>query len=117
VVLRLFDHDLAQRVESAFSIDVSRSLSSLAAPVFAAALSDRRTLATIPVGAQAVTVAELGAPAGRMVSELERAADGEARVIALAGTWSPRADARAEPGQTLVAVGSPAGLAALAQAG
>jgi Trk K+ transport system NAD-binding subunit len=117
VVLRLFDHDLAQRVESAFSIDVSRSLSSLAAPVFAAALSDRRTLATIPVGAQAVTVAELGAPAGRMVSELEHAADGEARVIALAGAWSPRADARAGPGQTLVAVGSPAGLAALTQAG
>jgi Trk K+ transport system NAD-binding subunit len=117
VVLRLFDHDLADRVESAFSIDVSRSLSSLAAPAFAAALSERRTLATIPVGAQAVTVAELGAPVGRTVAELERAAGGEARVIALGGAWSPPADARAQPRMTLVAVGSPAGLAALVQPG
>src|SRR5205807_8925793 len=81
VVLRLFDHDLAARVETAFAIHVSRSVSSLAAPAFAAALSDRRALATIPVGAQAVTVAELSAPEGT-VAELERAAGGEVRVIA-----------------------------------
>jgi hypothetical protein len=89
----------------------------LAAPVFAAALSDRRTLATIPVGSEAVTVAELGAPPGRTVAELERAAGGEARVIALGGTWSPPPEARTQAGATLVAVGSPAGLAALTQAG
>ena len=116
VVLRLFDHDLAHRVESAFSIDISRSLSSLAAPVFAAALSDRRTLGTIPVGSEAVTVAELGAPPGRTVAELERAAGGQARVIALGGTWSPPPETRTQAGATLVAVGSPAGLAALTQA-
>jgi Trk K+ transport system NAD-binding subunit len=117
VVLRLFDHDLAHRVESSFLIDVSRSLSSLAAPAFAAALSDRRTLATIPVGAEAVTVAELRAPAGRTVAELEHASAGEARVIALGGAWSPAPDARVQAGTTLVAVGSPAGLAAVSQAG
>ena len=65
VVLRLFDHDLAARVETAFAIHVSRSVSSLAAPAFAAALSERRALATIAVGAQALTVAEFAAPAGR----------------------------------------------------
>ena len=115
-MLRLFDHDLAHRVESAFSIDVSRSLSSLAAPAFAAALSERRTLATIPIGAQAVTVAELRAPADRTVDELERAAGGEARVLALGAAWSPSADARTQAGTTLVAVGSPTGLAALTEA-
>ena len=115
VVLRLFDHDLAARVESAFGIHVSRSVSSLAAPAFAAALSDRLALATIAVGAQAVTVAELGAPAGRTITELERAAAGEARVLALGNRWAPDAETRAERGDTLVAVGSPTGLAALAQ--
>lgn len=115
VVLRLFDHDLAARVESAFGIHVSRSVSSLAAPAFAAALSDRRALATIAVGAQALTVAEFGAPVGRTITELEQAADGEARVLALGNRWAPNADARTERGDTLVAVGSPTGLAALAQ--
>lgn len=115
VVLRLFDHDLAQRVESAFSIHVSRSVSSLAAPAFTAALSDRRALATIPVGAQALTVAELAAPVGRTIEELERSAAGEARVIALGRRWSPAAEERVGAGDVLVAVGSPAGLAALTQ--
>ena len=116
VVLRLFDHDLAARVETAFAIHVSRSVSSLAAPAFAAALSDRRALATIAVGAQALTVAEFGAPAGRTVTELEQAASGEARVMALGGRWAPSAGTRAEPGDMFVAVGSPTGLAALTQA-
>jgi Trk K+ transport system NAD-binding subunit len=114
VVLRLFDHDLAARVETAFAIHVSRSVSSLAAPAFAAALSDRRALATIAVGAQALTIAELGAPVGRTVTELERAAAGEARVLALGERWAPPAEARGGSGDTLVAVGSPTGLAALA---
>jgi Trk K+ transport system NAD-binding subunit len=113
VVLRLFDHDLAQRVESAFSFHVSRSVSSLAAPAFTAALSGRRALATIPIGAQAVTVAELSAPAGRTVAELERAAKGEARVIALGRRWSPEPDHVVSADEPVVAVGSPQGLAAL----
>ena len=115
VVLRLFDHDLAARVETAFAIHVSRSVSSLAAPAFAAALSDRRALATIAVGAQALTVAEVGAPVGRTVTELEQAAAGEARVLALGDRWAPSPEARSATGETLVAVGSPTGLAAIAQ--
>jgi len=116
VVLRLFDHDLAQRIEAAFSIHVSRSVSSLAAPAFAAALTDRRALATIPVGAQAVTVAELSAPAGRTVAELEQAAHGEARVIAVGRRFSPSGADRVGSGEAVVAVGSPTGLASLANA-
>jgi Trk K+ transport system NAD-binding subunit len=113
IVLRLFDHDLAQRVEAAFSIHVSRSVSSLAAPAFAAALSGRRALATIAVGSQAVTVAELPAPSGRTVGELEQAARGQARVIALGRRWNPSAGDRIGSGEALVAIGSPTGLAAL----
>jgi Trk K+ transport system NAD-binding subunit len=114
VVLRLFDHDLAHRVESAFSIHVSRSVSSLAAPAFTAALSDRRALATIPIGgSEAVTVAELSAPAGRTLAQLEQAADGEAKVIAFGRRWSPRPDDAVQSNEPVVAVGSPAGLAAM----
>jgi Trk K+ transport system NAD-binding subunit len=116
IVLRLFDHDLAERVETAFSIDASRSVSSLVAPAFAAALSDRRVLATIPVGAQAVAVVELPAPADRTVAQLEQAAQSEARVIALDRSWNPSPEDRVRTGQPIVAVGSPAGLARLMQA-
>jgi Trk K+ transport system NAD-binding subunit len=116
VVLRLFDHDLAQRVETAFSIHVSRSVSSLAAPAFAAAISDRRALATIPIGARALTVIELSTSPARTVAELEEAAKGQARVIALGQRWAPAAAERPAVGDRVVAIGSPAGLAALAQA-
>jgi Trk K+ transport system NAD-binding subunit len=109
VVLRLFDYDLAQRVESAFSFHVSRSVSSLAAPAFTAALSGRRALATIPVGAQAVTVAELAAPAGRTVAELERAAEGEARVIAIGRRRNPPPHEAVGGDEPIVALGSPEG--------
>jgi Trk K+ transport system NAD-binding subunit len=116
VVLRLFDHDLAQRVQTAFSIHLSRSVSSLAAPAFAAAISDRRALATIPIGAQALTVIELSASPARTVAELEQAADGQARVLALGQRWAPAAGERPAVGDRVVAIGTPAGLAALARA-
>jgi Trk K+ transport system NAD-binding subunit len=62
VVLRLFDDDLARRVEHTFGIDVSRSVSFLAAPAFAAAMLRRQVLATIPVGRRALLVAEIPIP-------------------------------------------------------
>lgn len=49
VVLRLFDSDLAERVQRNFNITISRSVSYLAAPAFAAAMLDRQVLGTIPV--------------------------------------------------------------------
>jgi Trk K+ transport system NAD-binding subunit len=116
IVLRLFDHDLAQRVETAFSIHASRSVSSLAAPAFAAAISDRRALATIPIGAQALTVMELSASHTRTVAELEHAANGQARIIALGQRWAPTPAERPAVGDRVVAIGSPAGLAAVALA-
>ncbi|HEY1966567.1 MAG TPA: NAD-binding protein [Pseudonocardia sp.] len=59
VVLRLFDDDLAERVERSFHITASRSVSFLAAPAFAAAMVGLQVLATIPVGRQVLLIAEL----------------------------------------------------------
>lgn len=59
VVLRLFDHDLAARVDRAFHLSVSRSVSALVAPAFTAAVLGRRVLSLIPVGREALLVAEI----------------------------------------------------------
>ena len=64
VVLRLFDGDFAERVQRAFGIGISRSVSYLAAPSFAAALLDRAVIATIPVGRHALLVTEVAVAAG-----------------------------------------------------
>lgn len=50
VVLRLFDQEFADQVKRAFAIDISRSVSYLAAPAFAAALVGREVIETIPIG-------------------------------------------------------------------
>jgi Trk K+ transport system NAD-binding subunit len=58
VVLRLRDDDLAARVERSMDA-ISRSVSYVAAPVFAAALRDGQVLATIPVGRRILLMAEV----------------------------------------------------------
>jgi Trk K+ transport system NAD-binding subunit len=59
VVLRLFDHDLAARVDRAFQLSVSRSVSALVAPAFTAAVLGRRVLSLIPVGREVLLVVEI----------------------------------------------------------
>ncbi|MBX6752502.1 MAG: NAD-binding protein, partial [Micromonosporaceae bacterium] len=59
VVLRLFDSEFADRVRRAFNIHVSRSVSYLAAPAFAAAMIGRAVLATIPVRRRVLLLAEV----------------------------------------------------------
>jgi Trk K+ transport system NAD-binding subunit len=68
VVLRLFDEDFAARVKRALDIDLSRSVSYLAAPAFAAALVGREVIDTISVGRHVLLVAEVPVGAG---SQLE----------------------------------------------
>ncbi|SCG77460.1 Trk K+ transport system, NAD-binding component [Micromonospora echinaurantiaca] len=85
VVLRLFDGDFAERVEEAFGIGVSRSVSYLAAPAFTGALTERAVIVTIPVGRHALPVAEVPVAAGseldgRPLSAASR--DGQVRLIA-----------------------------------
>ena len=56
IVVRLFDPELAAQLERALGAYHSRSVSTLAAPAFAAAAIDREVVATIPVGHRRVVV-------------------------------------------------------------
>lgn len=86
IVLRLFDGDLAARIQKRFTIAASRSVASLAAPNFAIAMLERRVFDTIPVGRRVLMFAEFPVAAG---SELDGQPidaahiPGKARVIAL----------------------------------
>ncbi len=67
VVLRLFDGEFADRVRRAFAINISRSVSYLAAPAFAAAMIGRQVLATIPVRRRVVLLAEVPVGEGSLI--------------------------------------------------
>ena len=123
VVLRLFDDDFARRVQIAFNINVSRSVSRLAAPAFAAAMLERDVIVTIPVDRHALLVAEVRVLAGsQLAGEPLRRADRpfSTRVIGLtaAGSerldWVPDLDHRLAPGDKILVVARRAGLRALA---
>ena len=86
VVLRLFDGEFADRVQRAFSINTSRSVSYLAAPAFAAAMLGRHVIATIPIRRRVLLVAELPLGANsplehQSVSTVNR--DHEVRLLAI----------------------------------
>jgi Trk K+ transport system NAD-binding subunit len=111
VVLRLFDPDLAARVERAFGIHISRSPSALAAPAFAAAAAGEHVLATIAVGVQVLAVVRLriarGCRAqGHTVAELEGATRSRVLLLDDAATpsWRPPGSTRLEADAELVAV-------------
>jgi Trk K+ transport system NAD-binding subunit len=67
VVLRLLDSDFAERVQRNFGITISRSVSYLAAPEFAAAMLGRQVLGTIPVGRRVLLIAEVPIHAGSLL--------------------------------------------------
>ena len=124
VVLRLFDDDFARRVQIAFNINVSRSVSRLAAPAFAAAMLERDVLATIPVDRHVVLVAEVRVQAGSpLVGEPLHKADRafSTRVIGLTGpgstwlSWTPDPEHRLVEGDRILVVARRAGLRALAE--
>ncbi|MEN3310120.1 MAG: hypothetical protein V7603_6322 [Micromonosporaceae bacterium] len=98
VVLRLFDADFATRVERAFGLTISRSVSYLAAPTFAAAMMGRAVLDTIPVRRRVLLAVELPVGAGSALDgEFVTAVDepNEARLLAVRTgrgeqtLWSP----------------------------
>ncbi|GAB3796939.1 potassium channel family protein [Micromonospora zhanjiangensis] len=127
VVLRLFDGDFASRIQRAFNINISRSVSYLAAPSFAAALLNRAVIATIPVERHVLLIAEVPVVAGALLVGRPVGAAGQprsVRVIALtrAGQsrplWSPGVDERLAAGDRLTVVARRAGLSwLLKQAG
>lgn len=86
VVVRLFDGDLAERVEHNFGITISRSVPNLAAPAFAAAMLRREVLGTISVGRRILLIAEVPIQEGSPLEGLscdEVNAPREAQVIAI----------------------------------
>lgn len=117
VVLRLFDGDFADRVERAFRIDVSRSVSYLAAPAFAAAMLQRDVIGAIPVNRRVLLIADLPVCAGSAAAgariETLNAMDG-VRVIAVTHSgstaWSPGADRQVHVDDRLLLVTTRDGL-------
>jgi len=106
IVLRLYNDDLAERVQKTVGNTVSRSVPYLAAPAFAAALLEHQVLRTMPVGRHVLLLADVqvhadGDVAGQLVREVHQA--GEVRLIALRRRgsarvdWSPRPDYRLMP--------------------
>ncbi|HEX4091534.1 MAG TPA: NAD-binding protein [Trebonia sp.] len=119
VVLRLFDDDLAGRVQRTVGNVVSRSVSYLAAPTFAAAMLEHKVLRTIAVGRHVLLIADVrvepGAGiAGLTLAVLER--DRLARVLALQSRgelrydWSPRRSRHLEAGDRVIVLATRAGL-------
>ena len=119
IVLQLFDDDLAQRVQKTVGNVVSRSVSYMAAPAFAAALLEHQVLRTIAVGRHVLLIADVrvepGADiAGRAVTELE--SDGLARVLALQlhgaqrFDWAPHRGYLLAAGDRVIVLATRAGL-------
>jgi Trk K+ transport system NAD-binding subunit len=119
IVVRLYDDDLAERVQKTVSNTISRSVSYLAAPAFAGAMLEHQVLRTIPVGRHVLLIADAAVAegaelAGRRVDDVHDHSD--VRLIALrrrGGTavdWSPRPGDELRPGDRLVVVATRAGL-------
>lgn len=120
VVLRLFNGDFARRVQRAFGVTASYSVSYVAAPSFAAAMMQREVLTSIPVGRRVLLIAEVSvAPGsdfdGRAVGSVNLS--GKLRVLALNPRgeryplWTPPAGRRIRPYDRLIVVATRAGLA------
>ena len=117
IVARLFDPDLADRVQRALSINISRSVATLAAPAFVSALYERRTLAVVPVRTRALVVAAVAVPEGSPllgtpVGDLAGRHDGH--VLGTAGRWRPAPDEPIAAGE-LVVIASRRGVAGIEQ--
>lgn len=117
VVLRLFDSDLAARVERAFNIHISRSVSALAAPRFAAAAIAERVAATIPVGQRVLIVAQTSVELSswadcKTVRDIENNFEGRVFLYTHKGkhTWRPDPATVLVPGDDIAVVTTRKGL-------
>jgi Trk K+ transport system NAD-binding subunit len=110
VVLRIFDPHLAERLDRSVELDLTRSVSGLAAPAFTAALLGRaRTAEPLPLSNVALRVVEATVPAGasvvgRSVGEVH--AGSALRVLAVDGRWRPREDLVLTAGAAVAVVGT-----------
>jgi Trk K+ transport system NAD-binding subunit len=120
VVARVFDHDLASRVERRLKLGATRSVSMLAAPAFAAASLGRRREVIFPIGRRVLLFTELTAQPGSSAvgqSVARLAETGASRVLAWGpsgGTWNWRdTDHQIRPGDRVAVVATRSGLARL----
>src|SRR6266498_4134896 len=119
IVLRLFDTELAGQVDRKIGLGISRSVSILAAPSFAAAVLEQRVTAMIPVNRRVLLTTEVpvepgSAAGGAAVSTLDQ--EGAVRVLAVrSGTgrweWQPAPRRVLSPGDRVAVVATRAGLA------
>jgi Trk K+ transport system NAD-binding subunit len=120
IVMRLFDDDLAERVERNLGGSiVSRSVSYLAAPSFAVAMLEHQVLRTIPVGRHVLLIADVPVDPGSQLDGLPlgHVHDmGQARVIAIRrrGTeemdWKPHQGYLLAVGDRVIVLATRAGL-------
>jgi Trk K+ transport system NAD-binding subunit len=106
IVVRLYDSDLAERVQKTISNTISRSVSYLAAPAFAAAMLEHPVLRTIAVGRHVLLISDVpvGSGAelvGQLVDEVHHT--GEVRLIALRRRGADGVDWSPSPGYRLAA--------------
>ncbi|TWJ20985.1 Trk K+ transport system NAD-binding subunit [Micromonospora endolithica] len=121
VVLRLFDGDFAEQVQQAFDLTISRSVSYLAVPFFAARLLGQN-LEAIPIDRRVLLMADLvvapySAVEEQTVGDLRR--PGEAWLLEVTNTLGARLPSslpsgrRLQRGEKLLVVATRAGLARL----
>jgi Trk K+ transport system NAD-binding subunit len=119
IVLRLYDDDLAERMQKMIGNTVSRSVSYLAAPAFAAAMLEHQVLRTIPVGRHVLLIAEVEVDgdaqlSGQPIADAEH--PGEAHVLAVrrkgtdAFDWSLHRGYLLAPQDRLLVLATRAGL-------
>jgi Trk K+ transport system NAD-binding subunit len=121
IVVRLYDDDLAERVQRTIANTVSRSTSYLAAPAFAAAVLDHQVLRTIAVGRHVLLLADVraddGGLTGRQLTSVHQ--PGVLRVIALrradavGADWSPAPGYVIAAGDSVLVLATRAGLSGL----
>jgi Trk K+ transport system NAD-binding subunit len=119
IVVRLYDDDLAERVQKTVENTISRSVSYLAAPAFAAAMLEHQVLRTIPLGRHVLLIADVAVGAGSALAgqRVDDVHDGsDVRLIALRRRggpgvdWSPRPGDELYPSDGLVILATRAGL-------
>ncbi len=119
IVVRLYDDDLAERVQKTIGNTISRSVSYLAAPTFAAAMLEHQVLRTIPVGRHVLLIADVpvfadAELAGQLIEEVHQSS--EVRVLALRRPgangldWTPWNQYRLMPQDRIFVLATRAGL-------
>lgn len=109
IVLRIFDPVLAARLDRSVELDLTRSISALAAPSFCAALLGRQRAEALPLSNVPLRVLETEVRAGsslvgRKIRDIHH--DGQLRILALDGAWRPRDDLVVAAGAGIAVVGT-----------